>query len=64
MKVCSEEIHSHKFSRCFFLVPSNIDKLKIRLEEDKNTLNIIWKRINNNRLPPIPKSVLTVSKIK
>ena len=46
----------------FFLVPSSIDKLQTRLHDDKNTLNIIWKRIDNNRLPAIPKSVLTVSK--
>ena len=42
------------------LVPSNIDQLQNRLREDKNTLNVVWKRINDKRLPPIPKSVLSV----
>lgn len=45
-----------------FLVPSTLDKLQKRLQEDKSTLNIIWKRINNNRLPAIPKIVLNVNK--
>ncbi|CAF4265323.1 unnamed protein product, partial [Rotaria sordida] len=39
--------------------PSDIDKLQTRLSDDKNTLSTIWKRINDKRLPPIPKSVLS-----
>ncbi|CAF4085761.1 unnamed protein product [Rotaria sordida] len=46
----------------FFFIkifPSDIDKLQTRLSDDKNTLSTIWKRINDKRLPPIPKSVLS-----
>ena len=45
----------------FILVPSNIDKLQQCLSDDDNALNIIWKRINNKRLAPIPKLVLNVN---
>ncbi|CAF0792801.1 unnamed protein product [Rotaria sp. Silwood1] len=40
-------------------IPSDIDKLQTRLSDDKNALSTIWKRINDKRLPPIPKSVLS-----
>lgn len=44
----------------FILVPSDLETLQNRLSEDKNALSTIWKRINDKRLPAIPKSVLTV----
>ncbi|CAF2371238.1 unnamed protein product [Rotaria sp. Silwood2] len=40
-------------------IPSDIDKLQTRLSDDKNALSTIWKRINDKRLPPIPKLVLS-----
>lgn len=60
MKVCShlDLNRNEKFS---ILVPSNLDKLQHRLQDDKTALTVIWKRIQNNRLPAIPRSVLTVN---
>ncbi|CAF3409900.1 unnamed protein product [Rotaria socialis] len=40
-------------------IPSDIEKLQTRLSEDKNALSTIWKRINDKRLPPIPRLVLS-----
>jgi len=53
----------HKPLNLFVIVPSSLDTLEDRLRQDKNTLNIIRKRINDKRLPPIPKLVLTVRQI-
>ncbi|UJR15870.1 hypothetical protein I4U23_002796 [Adineta vaga] len=41
------------------VIPSTLDILEDRISKDKNTLNLVWKRINDKRLPPIPKKVLS-----
>lgn len=44
----------------YSLVPGDLDILEERISNEKNTLNLVWKRINDKRLPPIPKRILSV----
>ncbi|CAF1132365.1 unnamed protein product [Adineta ricciae] len=55
----SAEITNGDLLAEFDEIPATVDILEDRLSKDKNTLNVIWKRINDKRLPPIPKKVLT-----
>ncbi|CAF4062315.1 unnamed protein product [Adineta steineri] len=55
----TEETTNGDLAAEFEEIPSSLDILENRIREDKNTINIIWKRIRDKRLPPIPKIVLS-----